>query len=645
MEQSSILCSNGESYFQNILQEYEAALKKSNTNVECLKERICELLEEKKELKSKLSQYTQENKENFNLDLSRKVYSLTQELTEKDKLIEEKNIIISSLNKALSVTNYNKNPLITQNDNLILKEKNFEFEKMKKNEKTYIDTIEQLKQKLKKAKEELKTELSEKIELLRKLEKAENRDLFITQKEPSKTVEYKYIEDDEMKKKIEELEKELQSTKTSLSDTLIEMNCWKYVISEISKYRIKECEHYIIDNITQVNSDDIQKAPEGLMKKIENVIKTIEGIYDNEISSLASDFKTEIILRRKIHHRYMSYRGNLRVMCRVRPLLFSENTSSNRKALKESINTFDDTITLTSMRKKTEYEFDYVFNQRANQQEIYDEVSMLINNITHEKNVCIISYGQTNSGKSYTIEGNDKYPGIVPRAIKEIFKIARENKEKKFSVSMSVIEIYNDVIYNLLEESTPVIEMYEDNNVVSTPELNPVKIKTEEEGKNLLKLATKLRITRQNLYNEKSSRSHCIFTINIKFMKGGDVKRAKVNFVDLAGSERLSKSNVMDEILKKESQYINLSLNSLANVLNAIAQKKVHVPYRDCKLTHYLKESLTYNFNILLILHVSPKVEDINESFCTLDFGSRFCKLCKYKTGEEKKLKRSRSIR
>jgi hypothetical protein len=92
----------------------------------------------------------------------------------------------------------------------------------------------------------------------------------------------------------------------------------------------------------------------------------------------------------------------------------------------------------------------------------------------------------------------------------------------------------------------------------------------------------------------------------------------------------------MDEILKKEAISINQSLTSLANVLNSIAVKSSHIPYRDSKLTHFLKESINENYNIILLLHISPNIKDIAETFSTLEFGNRIVKICKHKTGKEK---------
>ena len=123
-----------------------------------------------------------------------------------------------------------------------------------------------------------------------------------------------------------------------------------------------------------------------------------------------------------------------------------------------------------------------------------------------------------------------------------------------------------------------------------------------------------------------------------KYIDGEKKKNTRVDFVDLSGSERLAKRDVVDELTKKESLFINKSLSSLNNVLNAIRIKSKHIPYRDSKLTFYLKESITKSVNILLILQCSPKSEDESETICTLDFGSRFCNVVGYDSGRERLL-------
>ncbi len=393
----------------------------------------------------------------------------------------------------------------------------------------------------------------------------------------------------------------------------------------------------------------------------ENILNATQfSNIKRRLNELYNEYIQEIKLRRKIHSRYMMLRGNMRIMCRIRPLINSEDNISNKKYFNENVKIFNDSITFSNINSNSninvnvkdslpyshshthsqykKYELDYVFNQYHNQQDIYDEVSILVQNMKTETNICVFAYGQTSTGKTYSIEGpNRTNPGITLRAAKELFKMASEFKHNKFKISLTIVEVYNENIYNLLEDGTPQMSLYENSNGnLNVPDLNPISIGSYEEAVKLCTLARKLRYTNQNLYNERSSRSHCIYTFHLKFIEGDESRKSKLHIIDLAGSERLSKNNLYDDNMRKEAISINLSLNSLSNVLNAICLKQNHIPYRESKLTHFLKESLTENFNILLMLHISPKQNDLGESLSTLEFGVRLGKFCKYKTGKEK---------
>ena len=226
--------------------------------------------------------------------------------------------------------------------------------------------------------------------------------------------------------------------------------------------------------------------------------------------------------------------------------------------------------------------------------------------------------------------------------IKTLNKIERKTSSNgnlaNTKISLSIIEIYNESIYNLLLEGTPELNLYENSNGnLIIPDLSPIIINNFNEARKLFKLAQKLRKTKSTNYNDHSSRSHCIYSFHLKIVdEDGNIVRSKLHIIDLAGSERISKSTIADETVKKEAISINLSLTALSNVLNSLAFRQNHVPYRDSKLTHFLKDSLGENFNILLLLHISPNVRDIQESIYTLDFGTRIAKICKHKTGRDK---------
>ena len=474
-------------------------------------------------------------------------------------------------------------------------------------------------------------------------------------------LEDKKFSDQEVFKLSDKYEEEIYAIKT-------EMNLWKFSCIEIARYKLISYNDSNLEELISIDRNYLSNAPKPTKDKIESIVSYFKSLIDEEnyksinVKSikeahiqeqeknliLREQLYNELVLRRKIHNRYMSLRGNLRVMCRVRPFIEGEG-GVTKKAYMDSFKISNDNITITEngkLDKIKKYDLDYIFQQNSTQQDVYDEVSLLVQNMLNGTNVCIIAYGQTTTGKSYTIQGpNKEFPGIASRSAKELFEMINpllETKKGKSKVqtklSISIIEIYNDVVYNLLGEGQPPLNMYENSNGnLAIPDLNPISINNYSEANKLFKLSAKLRQTNQTNYNDRSSRSHCIYSFYLKIVEeDGSIIRSKLHIIDLAGSERLSKSHDTNPLLKKEAIHINLSLNALANVLNAIAVKQNHIPYRDSKLTHFLKESLNDNFNILLMLHVSPNIRDLGETNSTLDFGTRIAKLCKHKTGKEK---------
>ena len=466
-------------------------------------------------------------------------------------------------------------------------------------------------------------------------------------------------------KKVEDLSKLKEKYEEEVFELKSLINLWKNNFLEISKFKLLNYDiksHQEIENIIDIDQNYIENAPSNIKEISKKVLdyfkllieqenyKTIDlrklkdslSLEQEKVHILSQKLNNEKFLRRKIHNRYMYLRGNLRVMCRVRPFLSSEKI--NKKSQMETLVINNDSISVFQENKQEKnFEYDYIFDTKSTQKDVYEEVTLLIQSMVQGNNICIIAYGQTCTGKTYTIQGpNSKNPGIVPRAAKELFLIlnnfAKSDYFESIRLSLTIIEIYNEQIYNLLEESTPNLNMYEDasGNLI-IPDLNPISINSYEEASKLFKLAAKFRHTSSTEYNDRSSRSHCIFSFQLKIKgKDGRIIRSTLHIIDLAGSERLSKSQNKDEKLKKESICINLSLHSLSTVLNSIALKANHIPYRDSKLTHFLKDSLNENYNILLLLLVSPNNKDLPETISTLQFGERIVKICHHKTGKDK---------
>lgn len=411
-------------------------------------------------------------------------------------------------------------------------------------------------------------------------------------------------------------------------------------INTNNKYK-KEIEK--IDN-------DILYVTNFLKSKIEEINNkfsedNIKEIVEHNIY-LSENIKNELSLRRKIHNRYMLIRGNMRIFLRIRPFIKNEIENKNFKSMfQEFKNTFNfnaDSINIVHALNNDKildkkYELDYIFNQTSTQDAIYNEISILVNSLFNGNNICILAYGQTCTGKTYSIEGHlSKNPGILLRTGKEIFEYGR--KYESFKLSITIVEIYNDNIYNLLD-NMKIINLYEEskskNLIVEGLEL--IDIKSFDDIYNLIKISKQIRKNKCTEFHERSSRSHLIVTFYLKFNNNNDDEiKSRIDIVDLAGSERLSKSETKDEEIKKEAISINLSLNSLSSVLYSLNNKSSHIPYRDSKLTFFLKSSLNNKFNIILYLHISPNLNDINETIATLDFGERIKKISKHKTGKEK---------
>ena len=666
--------------------EYNSSIQKKLENLVLENKNLKRL---NTELNKKIENYEEEinflNKSKQELELKNKKFKNAQGLLQTE---------ICNIEEYLEdVKNFQIEIKKMQHELKTIKELNKKLEddkkKALKENYNYINTIKDMKI-------DLKNLLNEKMELLKLEKESQNKTNILfkeIQEEKKKNekliknlgefdeIKIKYkemleefnkisIENEELKeelqsKNIEDINKLKEKYETEVFELKSLINIWKNNFLEISKfklinYNIKS--HQEIESIIDIDENYIENAPSEIKDISKKVLEYFKLLIEQEnyktvdlkhlkesliseqekVNILSHKLKNEKFLRRKIHNRYMYLRGNLRVMCRVRPFLPSEKI--NKKSQIETMVINNDSISIFQENKQEKnFEYDYIFDTKSTQKDVYEEVTLLIQSMVQGNNICIIAYGQTCTGKTYTIQGpNSKNPGIVPRAARELFLILNNfNKSNFFEsirLSMTIIEIYNEQIYNLLEESTPNLNMYEDasGNLI-IPDLNPISINSFDEANKLFKLAAKFRHTSSTEYNDRSSRSHCIFSFQLKLTgKDGRIIRSTLHIIDLAGSERISKSQNKDEKLRKESICINLSLHSLSTVLNSIALKANHIPYRDSKLTHFLKDSLNENYNILLILLVSPNVKDISETISTLQFGERIVKICHHKTGKDK---------
>lgn len=249
-------------------------------------------------------------------------------------------------------------------------------------------------------------------------------------------------------------------------------------------------------------------------------------------------------------------------------------------------------------------------------------------------NGTILTYGQTSSGKTFTMEGvvgDGELEGIIPRTIKDTFEFIRNTTENiEFTVKISMVEIYMERIKDIIDPSRKDLNIREDKaKGIYIEDLSEHYVGCEEEVLDLIKIGSENRTVGETKMNAVSSRSHSIFamTIHQNNMTTNVAKTGKLFLVDLAGSEKVSKTEATG-LLLEQAKKINCSLTTLGMVINNLTDgKSTHVPYRDSKLTRALQESLGGNAKTCLIITCSPSIFNHHETLSTLRFGERAKKI------------------
>jgi kinesin family protein 11 len=249
-------------------------------------------------------------------------------------------------------------------------------------------------------------------------------------------------------------------------------------------------------------------------------------------------------------------------------------------------------------------------------------------------NCTIFAYGQTGTGKTYTMEGDLSEPssgsGIIPRALYSLFEQLQDTME--YSVRVSYMELYNEELKDLLspDNDSRKLKMYEDLNrkgSVVIQGLEEILVDNAHDVIQVLQRGSMKRQIAATKMNDVSSRSHGIFTITVHIKEATSdgeelLKVGKLHLVDLAGSENIGRSGAENK-RAKEAGMINQSLLTLGRVINALVERSPHVPYRESKLTRLLQDSLGGRTKTCIIAAVSPAKCSLEESMSTLDYAHR----------------------
>ncbi|KAF2879448.1 hypothetical protein ILUMI_26728 [Ignelater luminosus] len=328
----------------------------------------------------------------------------------------------------------------------------------------------------------------------------------------------------------------------------------------------------------------------------------------------------------------------IRVYIRLRPL--NKQELEVRSSTCVEISNAKDLLVKQQYGKH--YTFDKVFGPDTTQMDIYNSiVKPLIPDVLAGYNCTIFAYGQTGTGKTYTMTGEsktigmslegDEQAGIIPRAMAHLFD-ELSSIPRQYTVHASFLEIYNEELFDLLSDKTEnkSIRLFEDQHQKGSVIINgisTVMLCNKSQIYEILQKGQEKRQTSSTLLNDRSSRSHAVFSITIHTcetnVEGEElVKTAKLNLVDLAGSEHFSKPKSSDRRIR-EAGSVNQSLLILQRVIKSLAVKSVHIPYRESKLTRILQDSLGGRTKTSMIATISLANSCLEETLSTLDYAHR----------------------
>ncbi|XP_068382214.1 kinesin-like protein KIFC2 isoform X1 [Eschrichtius robustus] len=325
--------------------------------------------------------------------------------------------------------------------------------------------------------------------------------------------------------------------------------------------------------------------------------------------------------------RPLELKGNIRVLCRLRP-----GTPSSLVSLEPGPG---GTVTTCYRGHQRRFRLDWVFPPHASQEEVFRELESAVLSCLGGYSVCIFTYGQTGTGKTYSMEGPPEDPGIAPRALQSLFR--EMGTGGQHHVTLSMVEIYNEAVRDLLAPGPPqrlaVRQGPAGEGGIQVAGLTHWDVPNLESLHQMLNLGRSNRATAATAMNQHSSRSHALVTLTLRTASpsSGPGTAGTLHLVDLAGSERAWKAGAAGTSHEdrdgaqrlREARTINRSLLALGGVMAALRARRPHVPFRDSQLTRLLQPALGPGATAVLLLQVSTRPEDLGETVCSLKFAER----------------------
>lgn len=673
-------------FLPNYFIDIEEALKKSNNNVQELKETIKQKINEEKKLKNIIEKLKLENNKLLNLNeeltskinkyelniknmkdiLQTKINNLGEDIQGIDifkkeiKKIQEENYKLSIFNKKLLDENYK---YINEIKKLKIDIKKHLYEKMK------FIKMNNLNQEQKIINSKLNNIINDNKNQIRSLSKENNHLKDIQKDYQYLSNNYKKITDDnilykqKMQKK-ENIEKNFEEFKEKYDkekfEFICQINIWKNNFLSIAKYKLfnynPNYDQNLI-NIMRIEEQYLKNAPNSIKILAEKILIYFKELIDQQqknkdnsnnnkeleeskdkIYRLKNKLDIEKTIRRNIFFKYLNLRGKVSIMCYLKPFPFNDNNelviNKNSQIDTFIINTNNIIIKKNNDVKK--YEFDYIFKENNTHQDFYEEIYPLIHSIFKGNNIIILIYGQKRNEKSFNILGDNNSVGILGRSIQEIFYILNSsNKDKyiNFQISVNIIYILNEEIYNLLDKSTPKIKSknYEKmikENLIST------NIKSFEEFDKLLKLSKQFE-KNSKIFEENNTSFHYIYSFNIILTeKEGQIIQSTLTFIDFGKDKKIH------GIQNKDIEYMNKEIDGhndvnehkemhafpddyLFSFITTLSNGKLK-DYKDWNkyiLINFLKNYVnSINYKFLFLLKLDRDIDELDETLKILNF-------------------------
>jgi len=429
-----------------------------------------------------------------------------------------------------------------------------------------------------------------------------------------------------------EREKESLQSRLTLAETRDEriMTVCKNMFTKFQTVRTT------LDSIRSEKVEMVEKMND-FFPNIQQILTKAFGFNQKLVSEVTDKYKREMSLRRKYFNQLQELRGNIRVFCRVRPLLPFELNKGYRSCV-----TFPEEgqLIVHQADKKSDdiiehfFEFDQVYDPETSQEEACEDTSEYIQSVMDGYNVSIFAYGQTGSGKTYTMMGPAENPGVNRRALNELFKmVAQREGMYDYNIMLSIFEIYNNEPRDLLDmqknkkEKKYAVKSGKDGSVFIDG-LVEREVTNMEEVLEAMAIADTNRTSATTKMNEHSSRSHMLLSVFVRgFNKPANIEyRGRLYLVDLAGSERVGKSGAKG-INLREAQHINKSLSALGDVMSALQSKQKFIPFRNSKLTYLMQNSLGGHAKTIMFINICPTNEHCVETLSSLKFAKRVSKV------------------